>query len=111
LWRVVHLHRRVGFAASWRSCSATSLTGRSVPSTGCWRKIDHTHAAGFRGHGIAAGECRVTSASRGRLKAWWVYRMALRSRPAGEKLTLLWHDHFATSNAKVNNPRGHAPAE
>jgi uncharacterized protein (DUF1800 family) len=23
--------------------------------------------------------------------------------PLGERLTLLWHDHFATSNQKVNN--------
>ena len=31
--------------------------------------------------------------------------------PLGERLTLLWHDHFATSNEKVNDLSGHAAAE
>ncbi len=38
-----------------------------------------------------------------RLKAWWVYRMLLGPDPLGERLTLLWHGHFATSNLKVAN--------
>src|SRR5262249_52775177 len=36
-----------------------------------------------------------------RLKAWWVYRMLFGPDPLGERLTLLWHNHFATSAAKV----------
>src|SRR5262249_21511065 len=37
------------------------------------------------------------------LKAWWVYRMLWGPDPLGERLTLLWHNHFATSYAKVND--------
>lgn len=37
------------------------------------------------------------------LKAWWLYRMAATANPVREKLTLLWHNHFATSYAKVNS--------
>ena len=37
------------------------------------------------------------------LKAWWLYRMLYSANPLREKLTLLWHNHFATSFAKVNN--------
>src|SRR5262249_8198013 len=37
------------------------------------------------------------------LKAWWVYRMLWSPDPLGERLTLLWHNHFATSYAKVND--------
>src|SRR5262249_18326005 len=39
----------------------------------------------------------------GRLKAWWFYRMLFGPDPLGEKLTLTWHNHFATSIAKVQD--------
>ena len=34
---------------------------------------------------------------------WWANRMLLTPRPLQEKLTLFWHDHFATSQEKVLN--------
>ncbi|WP_020472054.1 DUF1800 domain-containing protein [Zavarzinella formosa] len=34
---------------------------------------------------------------------WWLYRMLHGPAPATEKLTLFWHNHFATSNTKVQN--------
>ena len=37
------------------------------------------------------------------LKAWWLHRMVSSANPLVEKLTLLWHNHFATSNAKVDS--------
>jgi uncharacterized protein (DUF1800 family) len=37
------------------------------------------------------------------LTAWWLYRMLYGPHPLREKLTLFWHNHFATSNRKVNN--------
>ncbi len=37
------------------------------------------------------------------LRIWWLYRMRYSSNPLTEKLTLFWHNHFATSNAKVNS--------
>jgi uncharacterized protein (DUF1800 family) len=35
------------------------------------------------------------------LTSWWVRRMAAVEEPIHEKLTLLWHNHFATSAQKV----------
>ncbi|OBG27456.1 DUF1800 domain-containing protein [Mycobacterium sp. E3198] len=35
------------------------------------------------------------------LSAWWLSRMVTVGQPIHEKLTLLWHNHFATSAAKV----------
>lgn len=35
------------------------------------------------------------------LTSWWVRRMAAVEQPIHEKLTLLWHNHFATSAQKV----------
>lgn len=37
------------------------------------------------------------------LKSWWLHRMVASANPLLEKLTLLWHNHFATSNAKVDS--------
>ena len=36
------------------------------------------------------------------LVLWWVQRMVAADRPIREKLTFLWHDHFATSLEKVS---------
>ena len=38
------------------------------------------------------------------LVTWWLQRMVDAAAPWREKLTLLWHDHFATSIAKVKPP-------
>jgi uncharacterized protein (DUF1800 family) len=37
----------------------------------------------------------------GILSGWWVRRMVAVQQPVHEKLTLLWHNHFATSTQKV----------
>ena len=37
------------------------------------------------------------------LKIWWLYRMRFSANPLTEKLSLFWHNHFATSNDKVNS--------
>ncbi|MDP9075677.1 MAG: DUF1800 domain-containing protein, partial [Actinomycetota bacterium] len=37
------------------------------------------------------------------LQQWWLDRMIATSTPLREKLTLLWHNHFATGFVKVRN--------
>ncbi len=37
----------------------------------------------------------------GMLSGWWMRRMVAVQQPVHEKLTLLWHNHFATSTQKV----------
>ena len=37
------------------------------------------------------------------LVTWWAARMIATQRPLQEKMTLFWHDHFATSASKVKN--------
>jgi uncharacterized protein (DUF1800 family) len=37
------------------------------------------------------------------LAPWWLYRMLYGQHPLRDKMTLFWHNHFATSNAKVQN--------
>lgn len=43
--------------------------------------------------------------SRRDLTHWWILRMVAANNPANEKLTLLWHNHFATSMEKVRTAR------
>lgn len=46
------------------------------------------------------------------LVAWWTLRLLATRRPLRERLTLFWHDHFATSASKVTGaPLMHAQNE
>jgi hypothetical protein len=38
------------------------------------------------------------------LRGWWLYGMLQGGHPLREKMTLFWHNHFATSLAKVLDP-------
>lgn len=100
--RVVHLHRRAGFAATWAELDrdlkdgpdtavARLLTGKANASGA--KEFDTTKALLYD---AAVSQCEI-----GRLKAGWFYRFLLNPHPLLEKLTLLWHDHFATANSKV----------
>ena len=83
-------------------------------STGCWPARP---APGRRARGVRADRRRcwatpaVASSDPARLKAWWLYRMLFGPDPLGERLTLMWHNHFATSNAQGRRPRRHAAPE
>jgi uncharacterized protein (DUF1800 family) len=105
LHRVVHLHRRAGFAATRDELLRDMEDGPGA-------SIDRLLSGRARARGvpedfesIAALLADAASASNDptRLKAWWVYRMLFGPDPLGERLTLLWHDHFATSNLKVDD--------
>lgn len=39
------------------------------------------------------------------LRAWWIGRMRHTRRPLLSRMTVMWHGHFATSNAKVRDAR------
>lgn len=36
------------------------------------------------------------------VQLWWILRLVMTQRPLQEKMTLFWHDHFATSAQKVS---------
>jgi uncharacterized protein (DUF1800 family) len=103
LRRVVHLHRRAGFAATW---SEIQRDLRDGPAASIERLL--TGKAGMRSvtddfarTADLLGESALSANDPARLKAWWVYRMLFGPEPLTERLTLLWHNHFATSNSKV----------
>jgi uncharacterized protein (DUF1800 family) len=101
LARVVHLHRRAGFAATWNELQRDLKDGPA-------RCIDRLMRGQAR-QGVPDNFANVADQLAQRadnpasLKAWWIYRMYWGPDPVLERLTLLWHNHFATSNDKVSD--------
>jgi uncharacterized protein (DUF1800 family) len=98
LRRVVHLHRRAGFAATWKELQRDLEDGPA-------KSIDRLLKGRARldvpdNFRAVAGRLAGTANPAG-LKAWWIYRMYWGPDPLGERLTLLWHNHFATSLDKI----------
>lgn len=105
--RVAHLHRRAGFSASWSILNRDLADG---PSAAIARLLDgeSTSLDGQPADRFSAFldqmSAKLGTAGLARLQGVWIYRMILTPYPLRERLTLFWHDHFATSNSKVNNP-------
>lgn len=103
--KVGHLYRRAGFGANWRALQegvATppgELVGRVVAggTAEAGRQFE-TEVAKLRDGVVNAGDALEA-------KALWLYRMLYSPHPLRERMTLFWHNHFATSNAKVRSLR------
>jgi len=99
------LRRRAGFAATWRELE------RDV-SNGPGPAVHRVLAGECRNEGIPAefartadllGDSAAGASDARRLQAWWLYRALFTPDPLSERLTLMWHDHFATSQLKVDD--------
>lgn len=103
--RVVHLHRRAGFAGTWEEIQRDL---KSEPHTAVERVLNGEACPSgvpddFDSMAQVIGDAAVASGNVNRLKAWWHYRMLFSPDPLTERLTLMWHNHFATSNSKVQD--------
>jgi uncharacterized protein (DUF1800 family) len=102
LRKVGHVYRRAAFGASWADLD-TGLKAGPQPL------IDRLLKGGEPSPEYdEATDKFLSSAARKfnvgqQATAWWLYRMLHGGHPLREKLTLFWHNHFATSNAKVQN--------
>jgi uncharacterized protein (DUF1800 family) len=102
--RVVHLHRRAGLAATWNEIQRDLKDGPA-------KSIDRLLKGTSRSQGVPedfesfASTLAEHADDPGRLKAWWIYRMLFGPDPLSERLTLMWHNHFATSLEKVRSAR------
>jgi uncharacterized protein (DUF1800 family) len=105
LRRVVHLHRRAGFAATGEELRRDLEHGpeASVDRLLAGRILPAAASAEFERTSATIAEAAVATGVPDRLKAWWLFRMLLGPDPLGERLTLMWHNHFATGNQKVND--------
>ena len=105
LQRVWHLHRRAGFGATWGEIERDLAEG---PEKSIQRMLDgsarsYAQREDFDSIARVIAEAAAGSDDEDRLKAAWLFRMLFTSHPLVEKLTLMWHNHFATSNLKVNS--------
>jgi uncharacterized protein (DUF1800 family) len=105
LQRVVHLHRRASFAAPWKTLQRDLADGPrpSIDRLLAGNQNTEVITEGFESLADTIADSASGSDSPARLKAWWLYRMLMSPDPLGERLTLMWHNHFATSNRKVQN--------
>src|SRR5271154_7069137 len=97
-----HLYRRAAFGANWTELDAAVKDGpektidlllKGGPGQDDFARMTESLAESIRRYNDSV-----------HLPAWWLYRMLYTPHPLREKLTLYWHNHFATSNAKVQNP-------
>jgi uncharacterized protein (DUF1800 family) len=101
LRKVAHLHRRAGFGGTWKELQRDIKDG---PAKSVERFLKPRQATEDEQQVLESLRQGVLSSNDSeRLKAWWLYRMLYDVDPLREKLTLLWHGHFATSNRKVNS--------
>jgi uncharacterized protein (DUF1800 family) len=101
LKKVGHLYRRAAFGATHDEMHAALKEGPA-------KTIDRLLAGGPGQEEFNRQTALIpTSAARAnngqQAREWWLYRMLYGKHPLREKMTLFWHNHFATSNAKVNN--------
>ncbi len=105
LARAWTLRRRAGFAATWRELERDVADGpgpalERVLSGEC--RIDGI-PSGFVRTAELLGDAAAGASDVRRLQAWWHYRALFTPDPLLERLTLMWHDHFATSQVKVDD--------
>jgi uncharacterized protein (DUF1800 family) len=104
---VAHLHCRAGFAAPWSVLERDRREGPKAAIerllTGEAKSADGTPAALLESTLDAMAAQLGPSADLARIQSIWLYRMIFTPHPLRERMTLFWHNHFATSDAKVQN--------
>lgn len=101
LQKAGHLYRRAAWGASWPELQSALKQGPTA-------SIDQLFAGGsgieaFKNNAAKLAEPLAEGADDQRLRAWWLYVILNSPHPLQERLTLFWHNHFATSYAKVQN--------
>ena len=99
---VAHLVRRVGFGATAEEIDELADLGYAAAvETVCDLRLNDP-AADAVPEPVFGGADADRGAENQALIGWWLQRMVVADRPVREKLTFLWHDHFATSLRKVD---------
>lgn len=100
LRRVVHLHRRAGFAGTWDELQRDLQEGPDASIDRFLRGKAYPPEAVSERSELLYRISQNSDAPR-KLSASWFRRMLTTSDPLTEKLALMWHNHFATSRTKV----------
>jgi len=104
-WKIPHLLRRAGFGASPDELSYyenLGITG-AVDRLLNYETIDNNSLAAQPDITMALTR-KPAQGEIINLVWWWVDRMIQTPRPLEERMTLFWHNHFATAIYKVRSP-------
>lgn len=99
--KVAHLYRRAAGGAT----PSQITSGVTVPP----QELVRSQVVGGAGQDEFEAEVAklregvLTASDPQQLKGLWLYRLLHSPHPLKERMTLFWHNHFATSNAKVDN--------
>ncbi len=98
-----HLLRRMGFAGSPSQIEELSKErGSAVDSLLNYNQIDNSAMQSLLDRSFDfSNPDEFPKFNRAELQRWWFTRMVYTSRPFEEKMTLFWHNHFATAASKV----------
>lgn len=98
------LHRRAGFGANWQQLQRDLETGpqQAISKIVAGKSREHVED-NFEGTSKFLLKKAVQSRQITRLSAWWILRMYLGPDSFAERRTLMWHNHFATSNLTIQN--------
>jgi uncharacterized protein (DUF1800 family) len=101
LRRIGHLYRRTVFGATMAELEAGLKNGpdKTIESL----LADGPEQVKFDAETAKLADSITRTNNGQQASAWWLYRMLYSPHPLREKLTLCWHNHFATSNKKVQN--------
>jgi len=106
--RVAHLHRRAGLGATWGQLQRDLAEGfeRTLHRVleGETEGPGGQPASAFADTVAAMEDSARWRPSIERAKMLWLYRLIFTPHPLAEAMTLAWHSHYATSQAKVNSP-------
>jgi len=103
--QVAHLLRRAGFGFTEAELDQYTALGFAAAVE---RLLHAEQVDDSAAEQLVAPLAVDTTASDARRKIeavrfWWLNRMLYTQRPLQEKMTLFWHEHFATANSKVGN--------
>src|SRR6187401_918756 len=87
-----HLYRRAGFGATAQQIDVALEQGFEKTLTALLKPDKPMPKPG-----------KKTLNDLWRLQTWWLSRMVKSQHPLHDRMTLFWHNHFATANSKVQN--------
>lgn len=99
--RACHLLRRTGFGCTAAEIARVHADGLNKSVTRIVAVADEP--TDFVAESESLRQTALASGNIADSKMWWLHRMLRSNNPLAEKLTLLWHNHFATSFAKVQS--------
>ncbi|MDA4128204.1 MAG: DUF1800 domain-containing protein [Thaumarchaeota archaeon] len=103
--QVPHLLRRAGFGASQSELSSHESLGfnSAVDKLVNYESVDNSPLDSTQPNILLEYSGKRTGGELNNLATWWLNRMVKTNRPLEEKMTLFWHNHFATGYSKVQN--------